>query len=72
MGHFKDVTPGQSGGPAWGWWDGEPWPRVVGVGSTIGDTVVKSAGTTTTASDNEYGGGPALSALIAWARQNHP
>ncbi len=70
MGHFKDFTPGQSGGPAWGWWDGEPWPRVVGVGSTIGDTIVKSTASGTTANDNEYGGGPALSALIGWARQN--
>jgi hypothetical protein len=72
MGHFKDFTPGQSGGPAWGWWSDEPWPRVVGVGSTIGDTVVKSAATGTAENDNNYGGGPALSALIGWARTNHP
>jgi hypothetical protein len=28
-----DVWPGQSGGPFFGWWSGEPWPRVVGVQS---------------------------------------
>lgn len=27
--HQADVIPGQSGGPMFGWWDGEPWPRVV-------------------------------------------
>jgi V8-like Glu-specific endopeptidase len=72
MGHCKDFTPGQSGGPAWGWWDGEEWPRVVGVGSTIGDTVVKQSSSATTGNDNEYGGGPALAVLIDWARTNHP
>jgi V8-like Glu-specific endopeptidase len=71
MGHFNEFTPGQSGGTTWGWWENEPWPRVVGVGSTIGSiTVQQPPGTT--ANDNEYGGGPALSALIAWARSNFP
>lgn len=28
-----DVWPGQSGGPFFGWWTGEPWPRVIGVQS---------------------------------------
>ncbi|HPU13082.1 MAG TPA: hypothetical protein PLQ19_04740 [Aeromicrobium sp.] len=27
--HQADVIPGQSGGPMFGWWPGEPWPRVV-------------------------------------------
>jgi V8-like Glu-specific endopeptidase len=27
--HKADVWPGQSGGPVFGWWSGEPWPRVV-------------------------------------------
>jgi V8-like Glu-specific endopeptidase len=71
LGHFNDFTPGQSGGPAWGWWSGEPWPRVVGVGSTIGSTAVQ-APTGSTIGDNEYGGGSALSALISWARANYP
>jgi hypothetical protein len=71
LGHFNEFTPGQSGGSVWGWWDNEPWPRVVGVGSTIGDTTVKSP-SVGTKGDNEYGGGPALSALISWARTNYP
>lgn len=71
MGHFNEFTPGQSGGIAWGWWGQEPWPRVVGVGSTIGSTAVETPSGTTTG-DNEYGGGPALSALIAWARNQYP
>jgi V8-like Glu-specific endopeptidase len=71
LGHFNEFTPGQSGGSVWGWWDGEPWPRVVGVGSTIGSTAVQMP-SGSTVGDNEYGGGPALSALIAWARSNFP
>lgn len=71
MGHFNEFTPGQSGGAAWGWWGDEPWPRVVGVGSTIGSTAVQQS-TGLTTGDNEYGGGPALSALISWARSNFP
>ena len=70
MGHFNEFTPGQSGGCLWGWWGDEPWPRVVGVGSTIGSTTVLSPSNTTNG-DNEYGGGKALSALISWARNNY-
>ena len=71
LGHFNEFTPGQSGGAAWGWWGGEPWPRVVGVGSTIGSTAVQTP-SNTTSGDNEYGGGDALSDLIGWARANFP
>jgi V8-like Glu-specific endopeptidase len=71
MGHFNEFTPGQSGGVAWGWWGDEPWPRVIGVGSTIGSTAVQQP-TGGTTGDNEYGGGPALGALISWARTNYP
>lgn len=71
LGHFNEFTPGQSGGAVWGWWDGESWPRVVGVGSTIGSTAVQQP-TGSTIGDNEYGGGPALSTLISWARDNFP
>lgn len=31
--HQADVFPGQSGGPMFGWWDGENFPRAVGVQS---------------------------------------
>lgn len=71
MGHFNDITPGNSGGPCWGWWSEEPWPRVVGVASTIGSTAVQTP-TGSTSGDNEFGGGPALSSLISWARSNFP
>ena len=71
LGHFNEFTPGQSGGSAWGWWGQEPWPRVVGVGSTIGSTAVQQP-TGSTIGDNEYGGGPALSSIISWARANRP
>ena len=58
---------GHSGGPHWGWWDGETWPRLVGVQSvgaaTPGDD---------TSGNNEAGGGPPLSSLIAYARQSYP
>jgi len=27
--HLGDIWPGQSGGPFFGWWSGEPWPRAV-------------------------------------------
>jgi V8-like Glu-specific endopeptidase len=65
LGHFNDIVPGHSGGPVWGWWDGEPWPRVVGVQSAEASTPAQN-----TSGDNEYGGGPALSSLITWARAN--
>ena len=71
LGHFNEFTPGQSGGSAWGWWADEPWPRVVGVGSTIGSTAVQQP-TGSTIGDNEYGGGPALTSIISWARANRP
>ena len=69
LGHFNEFTPGQSGGAVWGWWGSEPWPRVVGVGSTIGSTAVQTP-TGSTTGDNEYGGGSALSSLITWSRAN--
>jgi V8-like Glu-specific endopeptidase len=67
LGHFNDVVPGHSGGPVWGWWSGEPWPRVVGTQSAEASTPAMN-----TSGDNEFGGGPALSSLISWARSNYP
>ncbi len=67
MGHFNDATPGHSGGPVWGWWSGESWPRVVGVASAEAATPGP-----TTSGDNEFGGGSALSALISYARTTYP
>ena len=67
LGHFNDIVIGHSGGPVWGWWDNEQWPRVVGVQSAEASTPSNN-----TSGDNEFGGGPALSSLIAWARSNYP
>merc|ERR1712038_1052379 len=63
LGNYIDTEPGHSGGPVWGWWAGEIFPRVVG------DVSASSANPAyTQTGDNEAGGGPALSALISWAR----
>jgi hypothetical protein len=67
LGHFNDVVGGHSGGPVWGWWANEPWPRVVGTQSAEANTPANN-----TSGDNEFGGGPALSSLISWARANFP
>jgi len=58
--HKIDVIPGQSGGPYFGWWDSEPWPRVVGIQSGQN------------ASFNVCGGGSPLSELINYARTQMP
>ena len=31
--HRNDLTPGQSGGPYFGWWTGESFPRVIAIQS---------------------------------------
>jgi V8-like Glu-specific endopeptidase len=67
LGHFNDVVGGHSGGPVWGWWDNEPWPRVVGSQSAEANVPANN-----TSGDNEFGGGPALSSLISWARSHYP
>ena len=67
LGHFNDAVGGHSGGPVWGWWDSEPWPRVVGAQSAEANVPANN-----TSGDNEFGGGPALSSLISWARSNFP
>src|SRR5262249_37771930 len=67
LGHFNDVVPGHSGGPVWGWWDGEPWPRVVGVQSAEASVPAMN-----TSGDNEFGGGPALISLVSYARNTYP
>lgn len=65
LGNYIDTEGGHSGGPVWGWWSGEAFPRIVG------DVSAESANPGPgTSGDNEAGGGPALSALISWARAN--
>lgn len=67
LGHFMDTSGGHSGGPYWGWWGSEPWPRLVGTDST--SPARPGSGTS---GDNEAGGGPGLSNLITYARSNYP
>ena len=67
LGHFNDVVGGHSGGPVWGWWENEEWPRIIGTHSTSPRIPGNN-----TSGDNEFGGGPALSSLISWARSNYP
>jgi V8-like Glu-specific endopeptidase len=71
LGHFNDITAGMSGGPVFGTWAGDVGPRVVGVCSTReGPPVAVPDGSTAT--DNEFGGGPALMELITFARNEMP
>lgn len=67
LGNFLDTSGGHSGGPYWGWWASETFPRIVGTDSTSPSTPGSG-----TSGDNEAGGGPALSSLIDYARQNYP
>lgn len=62
--HKIDVFPGQSGGPYFGWWDSEPWPRVVSVQS--GQNLGGPGG------PNTCGGGDPLPELINYARTQDP
>ena len=67
LGNFIDTEKGHSGGPLWGWWAGETFPRVVGDISAEAKNAAYN-----TSGDNEAGGGPALSALISYARAHYP
>ena len=58
--HRGDVWPGQSGGPFFGWWSGEPWPRVVSVQSWQNS------------SDNGASGGRHMVDLVIRARNENP
>jgi V8-like Glu-specific endopeptidase len=62
--HKIDVIPGQSGGPFFGWWDGEPWPRVVASQSAENWGGVGGP--------NTSGGGSPLPELINHARTVEP
>jgi hypothetical protein len=62
--HQIDAVPGQSGGPNFGWWDGEPWPRVVASRSA------ENWGGT--GGPNTSGGGSPVPELINHARTVEP
>ncbi|MCF7976277.1 MAG: serine protease [Phycisphaerae bacterium] len=59
MSHRGDVWPGQSGGPFFGWWSGEGWPRVVAVQSSHNS------------SENNASGGQDMVDLIIRARNEY-
>jgi V8-like Glu-specific endopeptidase len=60
MSHRGDVWPGQSGGPFFGWWNGENFPRVVAVQSSHNS------------SENNASGGQDMVDLVIRARNEHP
>ncbi|MGD9220994.1 MAG: trypsin-like peptidase domain-containing protein [Desulfobacterales bacterium] len=62
--HRNDIWPGQSGGPFFGWWAGEAWPRVVSSQSA------ENWGGT--GGPNTCGGGDPLPYLINYARTQSP
>jgi len=68
LGNRIDMEPGHSGGPYWGWWSGETFPRIVGVCSAESG----SPTATGTLGDNDAGGGQALWDLISYVRDNEP
>ena len=62
--HKIDAVGGQSGGPYFGWWGDEPWPRVVGTQSTENWGGPRGP--------NTCGGGNPLPELINYARTVDP
>jgi V8-like Glu-specific endopeptidase len=62
-----DVTPGDSGGPLFGWWGGDP--RIVGVVS--GEEEIDFLWWTIE-KDNVIAGGSGYTSLVAWGRSNWP
>lgn len=63
-----DSTPGDSGGPVFGFWDGEAWPSVVGTisGGERWTTLFWGE------DNNVAAGGSAMVDLINWAKVNWP
>jgi hypothetical protein len=64
-----DATPGDSGGPFFGWWDGEFWPSVVGVCSAQ-EQEWPFPWFTGPEDNNVAGAGSPMADLIQWARNN--
>jgi V8-like Glu-specific endopeptidase len=62
--HKIDVIPGQSGGPYFGWWASEPWPRVISTQSAQ-----QWGGAS---GPNTCGGGDPLPELVNYARTVAP
>jgi V8-like Glu-specific endopeptidase len=62
-----DLTPGNSGGPMFGWWGGDP--RIVGVVS--GEEEIDFLWWTIE-KDNVMAGGSGYTSIVAWGRSNWP
>ena len=62
-----DVTPGDSGGPLFGWWGGDP--RIVGV--VNGEEEYSFLGITFD-QDNIMAAGGGFTSLCVWGRNNWP
>jgi hypothetical protein len=62
--HRNDLTPGQSGGPYFGWWSGEGFPRVIAIQSAENWGMAGGP--------NAAGGGDALPQLIIHATTVEP
>ncbi|KAJ4460052.1 putative peptidase S1 [Paratrimastix pyriformis] len=66
MGTFIDMTGGHSGGPVLGWFGEEMFPRVVAVISSESASQSRDKD-----GDNNLSGGPALTHLLNFAREQH-
>lgn len=66
LGHFIDVEGGHSGGPMWGWWPNENFPRIVAVHSSSSFNPAY-----TQQGDNQASGGASMTKLIKYARENY-
>jgi len=65
--YYADSTPGDSGGPVFGFWSGAPYA----IGANSGGET-ESFLWWTTEDDNVAAGGGALNSLVRWARTNWP
>eukprot|EP00770_Monocercomonoides_exilis_P010785 MONOS_10732.1-p1 / transcript=MONOS_10732.1 / gene=MONOS_10732 / organism=Monocercomonoides_exilis_PA203 / gene_product=endopeptidase / transcript_product=endopeptidase / location=Mono_scaffold00499:11864-15556(-) / protein_length=527 / sequence_SO=supercontig / SO=protein_coding / is_pseudo=false len=66
LGTFIDMTSGHSGGPVWGFFGDEDFPRVVALISSESATKGNDKD-----GDNNLSGGPALTHLINYAREQY-
>ena len=66
MGHFIDSEGGHSGGPMWGWFGTDTYPRIIGVQSSASQRPAYN-----TAGDNQAAGGPAMTELIDFDKDNY-
>jgi hypothetical protein len=64
-----DSSPGDSGGPVFGFWNGEAWPSVVG---TVSGGTKEYILWWVSEDTNVGAGGSAMVNLIIWAKSNWP